>query len=233
MSVVHTCINIAELENALSSRSHNCTSNVQLFYSGRLLLPQGDISACEDCSTLVSGLGISDFVLQIFGSGPLEQPLREYLARHGLERNIELRGHVPHRILLAGLADSDIVCVPSLYEACPVAVIEAMAMGKPVVAFDVPFARNTPREWRTLASDSSDSHRNSRGLFVHKMTGRGWDACSTKGLRSLIQTRLRWSIERSRRFSLSITDTWDRTMIERLNTENWRSTRLCQRLERQ
>jgi len=48
---------------------------------------------------------------------------------------------VQRKILLAELAASDIVCMPSLYEACPLAVIEAMAMGKPVVAFDLPYAR--------------------------------------------------------------------------------------------
>ncbi len=157
VSVIHTCVNIAELENALSNRSHDCTSNVHLFYSGRLYFRKGIFQLVRIVQHMVSGLGISDFDLQIFGSGPLERPLREYLTRHGLERNIKLRGHVPRRILLAGLADSDIVCMPSLYEACPVAVIEAMAMGKPVVAFDVPFAREMLQgSSALLASDSSD-----------------------------------------------------------------------------
>jgi glycosyltransferase involved in cell wall biosynthesis len=36
---------------------------------------------------------------------------------------------------------SDIVCVPSLYEACPLGAIEAMVLEKPVVTFDRPFSR--------------------------------------------------------------------------------------------
>jgi glycosyltransferase involved in cell wall biosynthesis len=39
------------------------------------------------------------------------------------------------------MARSDIVCIPSLYEACPITMIEAMMLAKPVVVFDRPFSQ--------------------------------------------------------------------------------------------
>jgi glycosyltransferase involved in cell wall biosynthesis len=67
--------------------------------------------------------------------------VRRYVARNDLGEFVKFRGHVPRETLLSNLSASDIVCFPSLYEACPLLMIEAMAMAKPVVAFDLPFAR--------------------------------------------------------------------------------------------
>jgi N,N'-diacetylbacillosaminyl-diphospho-undecaprenol alpha-1,3-N-acetylgalactosaminyltransferase len=50
-------------------------------------------------------------------------------------------GQVSHKKLIAEIKKSHIVVFPSLNEAQPMFVLEAMACKKPVLAFDLPFAR--------------------------------------------------------------------------------------------
>jgi glycosyltransferase involved in cell wall biosynthesis len=68
----------------------------------------------------------------IVGSGPLAAPLRREVANRGLGDRVRFLGErsdVP-----ALLASSDLFVLPSRSEACPNGVLEAMAVGLPVVA---------------------------------------------------------------------------------------------------
>jgi len=141
VSVVHACINKAELETVLPERGPTPAERIQLYCAGRLYYRKGPLHLLRIARCLIDELGVTRFDLQVFGSGPMEQLMRRYIARFGLERNVRLRGHVSRRTLLTNLASSDIMCFPSLYEACPLAMIEAMALRKPVVTFDLPFSR--------------------------------------------------------------------------------------------
>ncbi len=64
-----------------------------------------------------------------------EKELRESMK----EGYIEWVGHKKNVIPL--LAESDIVCLPSYREGLPKALIEAMAIGRPIVSTDVPGCR--------------------------------------------------------------------------------------------
>src|SRR5581483_4113978 len=55
----------------------------------------------------------------------------------GLEDVVTLAGHLPRRRVRDALAAADIFLLPSLSEGSPIAVMEAMAMGLPVVVTDV------------------------------------------------------------------------------------------------
>jgi glycosyltransferase involved in cell wall biosynthesis len=82
-----------------------------------------------------------DLDLEIFGKGPEEPRIRRFISNMGLEDSAHLQGHISHRSLIAEIKKSDIVVFPSLYEAQPMFALEAMACKKPLVAFDLPFAR--------------------------------------------------------------------------------------------
>lgn len=71
----------------------------------------------------------------IIGEGPERARLEELIRHHALEKSVWLIGEKPD---VAGWLHSfDIFCLPSLWEGLPNALLEAMAIGLPVVASSV------------------------------------------------------------------------------------------------
>lgn len=76
-----------------------------------------------------------DFILYIAGDGKLENSLKEECIKNKLEKEIVFLGFVENmQDFLAGL---DIYLSTSLHEGSSHVIIEAMAMEKPVIAFDI------------------------------------------------------------------------------------------------
>lgn len=71
----------------------------------------------------------------IGGEGELEQELRKQIQDLGLENIIILPGYMKDRYSV--LAAADILCMPSLNEALPYSILEAMVAGVPVIASEV------------------------------------------------------------------------------------------------
>jgi glycosyltransferase involved in cell wall biosynthesis len=140
---INTGVNTGELGNIarMNVERRNETEKVRLFYAGRLFWHKGIMHLLKSLVQLNLKFGFGDYRLDVFGEGPLKRKMSSFISEFNLDRNVILRGFVPHSELIASMASSDIACVPSLYEACPVGMIEAMALGKPVVAFDRPFSR--------------------------------------------------------------------------------------------
>lgn len=76
-----------------------------------------------------------DWILSLYGSGRDEQYLRMLVKAFGLEDRVIFRGHV-HDIRELW-ASHHILLMPSLREGTPLALIEAMACGRPSVVTDV------------------------------------------------------------------------------------------------
>ncbi len=68
------------------------------------------------------------------GDGPLEQSIREESERRGVASRVTFCGLLPHEDLVAHVAASDFVLLPSKGEGFPMAVLEAMALRRPVIA---------------------------------------------------------------------------------------------------
>jgi glycosyltransferase involved in cell wall biosynthesis len=66
------------------------------------------------------------------GQGPLEKELRREVRKRGLEPAVRFLGWRDD--VSALLAAADLVVLPSLFEGLPLAILEAMAAGRPVVA---------------------------------------------------------------------------------------------------
>jgi glycosyltransferase involved in cell wall biosynthesis len=71
----------------------------------------------------------------IVGGGPLEEPLREEARTLGLDSSVTFTGWRPDGPELMGMLD--IFVMPSLWEAMPMALLEAMAAKRAVVVSDV------------------------------------------------------------------------------------------------
>ncbi|MBT7007611.1 glycosyltransferase family 4 protein [Candidatus Falkowbacteria bacterium] len=75
--------------------------------------------------------------LKIAGDGPQEKELKKFVIVHGL-KNVEFLGYLEKAELQNVVKRSAFVVVPSIwYENYPMTAVEAMALGKPVVASDL------------------------------------------------------------------------------------------------
>lgn len=79
------------------------------------------------------------FVFWVAGAGLMTETIRSYVDRRGLHRRVRLLGEQPHEQVLGLMLAADVVLVPSVpvhgvVEATSIAALEAMALGKPVVA---------------------------------------------------------------------------------------------------
>lgn len=78
--------------------------------------------------------------LEIVGDGPLQQELERFVARHGLERHIFIRGRRDKAYVQAALRQADVFSLPSVtatdgdQEGIPVSLMEAMASGVPCLS---------------------------------------------------------------------------------------------------
>ncbi|WP_245623250.1 glycosyltransferase [Spirillospora albida] len=72
-----------------------------------------------------------DWRLRLYGAGPEEEALRELAAAGG---SVEFRGVIDD--VGAALAEASVFALPSRAEGLPMSVLEAMAYGRPTVAFD-------------------------------------------------------------------------------------------------
>ena len=158
LKTIHTCVRIDQLR-ARETPTRSTTGKVRLFYAGRLYYRKGILQLMRILKDLANEPEGKNISLSVFGRGPLEEVLNKYVADNLTKISVTLRGYVDRATLLEELSASDIVCLPSLYEACPVLMIEAIAMGKPVVAFDLPFAREILGDAEELLASDIDDFR--------------------------------------------------------------------------
>jgi len=81
---------------------------------------------------------LPDVHLALAGDGPLRQDYERQIEAAGLTDRIHLLGAVPPEDVPDFLAALDLFVLPSRYEGLPIALIEAMQAGCPVVASDIP-----------------------------------------------------------------------------------------------
>lgn len=74
--------------------------------------------------------------VEIYGEGEQKQALLRQTTQLGLETVIQFKGKIANESVPEKLKRFDIFCAPSLYESFGVAIVEAMAMGVPVVVSD-------------------------------------------------------------------------------------------------
>lgn len=106
-----------------------------------LVLKKGHKYLIKACSLLVKQ-GIGGFRCLIIGDGPLENAIREQIEKEGLNDFVKLLGRIPHNVLLEMYerGEVDVVVLPSIItedkekEGIPVALMEAMAYGIPVIS---------------------------------------------------------------------------------------------------
>ncbi len=119
-----------------------------IFTCGRLYATKGIPYLIEAMQRVTNSY--QNVRLKIFGKGPLESMLRHMIDSMHLEDNVSLEGYVSYRRLIREMSQCDLAVFPTLLEVgASIAIMEAMACRKAVVAFDYPFTRDIIKHSKT------------------------------------------------------------------------------------
>lgn len=162
MSIVRCGIDIDRLP---SPGVHGGATPARLICVGRLSPEKGHFGLLEALSEVAASN--LEFELTLVGDGSMLEPIRARAKELDLLRHIRFTGALSESETLAQIAQSDILVLPSLMEGLPVVLIEAMALGRPVVASRVAGIPElidegqsgfmfTPSDWQDLATALSE-----------------------------------------------------------------------------
>lgn len=147
--------------------------------------PQDLIAAIPQVLSVVPGASF-EFV----GEGPLRESMAKQMAELGLNGNARIRGKVPDVVPV--LQGASVVTRPSLTEGMPLAVMEAMACGKPVVATRVGGTADLIRDGETgILFDPGDIDALADGL-IRILQNRSHAASMGRRAREWTERQLTW-----------------------------------------
>ncbi len=120
----------------LPPRPEPCiTGPLHIVTVGRLSAEKGQVGLIDAFAALLTGG--RDAVLTIVGDGPERAVLAARIAAHGITGQVRFAGRLPAAATLAEVAAADLFVLPSFMEGLPVVLMEAMALGVPVIASGV------------------------------------------------------------------------------------------------
>ncbi len=123
---------------------------VKITFVGRLIEKKGLMLLLDTVKKINSD---TSFELDIYGSGPLEKKILDYIDEYALSDKVRLCGAVEHSEISDVYKNADIFVMPSLRETGGNVIIEAMAHKLPVAALDM--------------SICSDLKKHNCGVFIN------------------------------------------------------------------
>lgn len=115
---------------------YSLANKMLIFSIGRLAQSKGFQYLIEAMSDVTSR--IQNVVAIIAGEGPYRSTLEKLIDERKLQDYVKLVGWISDEEKVAFYEIADVVVVPSIYEPFGIVVLEALAMNKPVIAFDIP-----------------------------------------------------------------------------------------------
>ena len=107
-----------------------------------LLANVGRLALQKNQATLIAALiDIPEAHLLLIGEGELRDTLHQQVSALKLGARVHFLGEMKSEDVLDLLCIADVFVFPSLYEAMPMALVEAMGLGIPIVAGDIPAMR--------------------------------------------------------------------------------------------
>ena len=128
-----------------------------VLYAGRLRTRKAVAVLIEAFAQVVERR--SDARLVLAGDGEHRATLEARVAELGLGESIRFLGAVPRAALDRWYEEADVFCLPSIYEGFPLAILEAMAAGLPVVSTlvsGIPEAVEHRRSGLLVQAESAD-----------------------------------------------------------------------------
>jgi glycosyltransferase involved in cell wall biosynthesis len=173
-------------------------SKLCVLFVGRLIPRKGLPFLIEAANHIVKEHSQTMFV--VVGDGPLKNNIRAQLEKLNLSSNFVLLGDVNERVLPALYNCADVFVLPSIQEGQGIALLEAQATGKPVVAFNVSGVREAVLDKETGFLMKPDSRQLAEAVLKllanyslrEKMGSKGrefvsanfsWDVCAQRMLK--------------------------------------------------
>ncbi|MBN1244553.1 glycosyltransferase family 4 protein [Candidatus Bathyarchaeota archaeon] len=172
-------------------------SKLCVLFVGRLIPRKGLPFLIEAAKRIVKEYSQTMFV--VVGNGPLKNNLRAHLEKMNLSGNFVFLGDVQESVLPALYNCADVFALPSIQEGQGIALLEAQATAKPVVAFDVGGVREAVLNKETGILMKPDSRQLAEAIMKllaswslrEKMGSKGrefvsdnfsWDVCAQRML---------------------------------------------------
>ena len=131
IKVVGNIINIGKVKKMAQEKKFQ--EEYDIIFMGRLAEPKQPRKFIEVVKRLKDKFETIKAV--IVGDGPLKEQSEQFIKENNLENNIELKGFKKNPYIY--LKNSKILCMTSKYEGYGLVAVEALVLGKPVVATDV------------------------------------------------------------------------------------------------
>ena len=120
------------LADSVLERHQQPTGELRVFCVGRLSSEKGHLGLISAFSTALKDQ--PTLRLTMIGDGPERSNIEALCESLGVSDKVTFRGSVPEEMVLEELMAADIFALPSLMEGLPVVLMEAMAIGVPVIA---------------------------------------------------------------------------------------------------
>ena len=115
----------------------NYSDEGYIYFAGRIVKSKGLQYLIKAYSMLNSEIR-DEFELVIGGFGPEKENLENLASKLGIKNRITFLPWLSNLDFIKKIACSSVYVMPSLFEGLPVALLEAMALGKPVIASNIP-----------------------------------------------------------------------------------------------
>lgn len=134
---VHNGVDLDTLDKEYKSETGSEESDDTILFAGRLFWRKGALNIIKMAYLLQKKK--TKFKILVHGTGPLFNKMREYIISLKL-KNIELKGFTTRQELMKSIRQCKFVAIPSMYEACPMILLESMCLGKIPLMLKLPFS---------------------------------------------------------------------------------------------
>jgi glycosyltransferase involved in cell wall biosynthesis len=131
-------VNIEKLDHEYETLNERTEESEEtILFAGRLFWRKGALSIIKMAYFLQKEN--SKFRIIVHGAGPLFKKMQSSVRSLGLS-NVELKGFTTRSQLIRSMKLSKFIAIPSVYEACPIILLEGMCLGKIPLMLNLPFA---------------------------------------------------------------------------------------------
>jgi glycosyltransferase involved in cell wall biosynthesis len=127
IEVVYNGIDTQEFKPLKNKKN---SKKLKIIFMGRLAIIKGIDYLLKALGKLKS----KDFTLTLIGDGKEKENLKELAENLKIDKKVKFLGSIPHRKILKYYQESDLFVLPSLNEGMSNTLLEAMAVGLPVIA---------------------------------------------------------------------------------------------------